>query len=185
VSSLRFRVVRGRERREMAEAWGLADCGGAMVCSRPGRPGIPQRRCHTHPDSNRRAQSRLCHSSSRPVSRRHRNRCTRALHIARHWCIRCRCYRNHSFRHSRHHRRFFQYNWERRVQNTRLRSGRVDAELAEIRQGRSDQDSSPCPTPPQSHAQTPAASRHMHRLPRWRGAGSSNRRRGRRRCRST
>ena len=56
---------------------------------------------------------------------------------------------------------------------------------AEIRQGRSDQDSSPCPTQPQSHAQTPAASRHMHRLPRWLGAGSSNRRRGRRRCRST
>ena len=57
--------------------------------------------------------------------------------------------------------------------------------LAEIRQGRSDQDSSPCPTQPQSHAQTPAASRHMHRLPRWLGAGSSSRKRGRRRCRST
>ena len=57
--------------------------------------------------------------------------------------------------------------------------------LAEIRQGRSDQDSSPCPTQPQSHAQTPAASRHMHRLPRWLGAGSSNRKRGRRRHRST
>ena len=57
--------------------------------------------------------------------------------------------------------------------------------LTEIRLGRSDQDSSPCPTPPRSHAQTPAASRHMHRLPQWLGAGSSNRRRGRRRCRST
>ena len=47
---------------------------------------------------------------------------------------------------------------------------------AELRQGRSDQDSSPCPTLPQSHAQTPAASLHMRRLPRRPGAGSSNRR---------
>ncbi len=47
---------------------------------------------------------------------------------------------------------------------------------AEIRQGRSDRDSSPCPTQPRSHAQTPLSSRHMHRLPRWLGAGSSNRR---------
>ena len=43
---------------------------------------------------------------------------------------------------------------------------------AEIMQGRSDRASSPCPTPPQSRAQTPAGSRHMHRLPRWPGAGS-------------
>ncbi len=56
---------------------------------------------------------------------------------------------------------------------------------ADLDQGRSDQDSSPCPTQPQSHAQTPAAIRHMHRLPRWLEAGSSNQRRGRRRCRST
>ena len=56
---------------------------------------------------------------------------------------------------------------------------------AEIRPGRSDRDSSPCPTPPQSPAQTSAAHRHRRRLPRWRGVGSSNRRRGQRRCRST
>ena len=57
--------------------------------------------------------------------------------------------------------------------------------LDEIKQGRSDRDSSPCPTQPQSHAQTPARRRHMHRLPRWLGAENSNRRRGQRRCRST
>ena len=59
------------------------------------------------------------------------------------------------------------------------------AHLAGIRQGRSDRDSSPCPTPPRSRARTPAASRHRRRLPRSLGAGSSNRRRGRPGCRST
>src|SRR5262249_10286049 len=62
--------------------------------------------------------------------------------------------------------------------------GRV-ALLTRSRKGRSGQDPSPSPTQPQSHAETPAASRRMRRLPRWRGAESSNRRRGRRRCRST
>ncbi len=56
---------------------------------------------------------------------------------------------------------------------------------ADLDQGRSDQDSSPCPTQPQSHVQTPAASRHRRRLPRWLEAGSSNQRRGRRRCQCT
>ena len=47
---------------------------------------------------------------------------------------------------------------------------------AEIKPGRSDRDPSPCPTHPQSHAQTPVARHHTRRLPRWLGAGSSNRR---------
>ena len=54
-----------------------------------------------------------------------------------------------------------------------------------ITQGRSDQGSSPCSRPPRSPARTPSASRCTHRLPRWPGAGSSNRRRGPRRCPST
>ena len=54
-----------------------------------------------------------------------------------------------------------------------------------IRQGRSDQDSSPCARQPRSHARTPAASRHMRRLPRALGVRSSNRRPGLPWCRST
>jgi hypothetical protein len=57
--------------------------------------------------------------------------------------------------------------------------------LTRPRHGRSGQDSSLCPTQPRSHAQTAAASRRMHRLPRWLGAANSNRRQGRRRRRST
>src|SRR5438105_7517659 len=45
-----------------------------------------------------------------------------------------------------------------------------------IGQGRSDQDSSPWSTRPQSLSQTPPSRRHMHRLPRGLGAGSANRR---------
>ena len=56
---------------------------------------------------------------------------------------------------------------------------------AELRQDRSDQGSSPCSTPPRSPSQTPPSSRHMHRLPRLPGAGSSNRRPGRHGYRST
>ena len=48
---------------------------------------------------------------------------------------------------------------------------------AELRQGRSDQGSSPCSRTPQSHPRTPAASRCRHRLPPGLGAGSWNRRR--------
>jgi hypothetical protein len=59
------------------------------------------------------------------------------------------------------------------------------APLTHRRQGRSGQGSSPCPTQPRSRAQTTAASRRRHRLPRWRGAGSWNRRRGLRRRPST
>ena len=51
--------------------------------------------------------------------------------------------------------------------------------------GRSDQDSSPCSRPPQSHARTPAASRWMRGLLRGLGAGSSSQRRDRQRCPST
>ncbi len=47
---------------------------------------------------------------------------------------------------------------------------------SEIRPGRSDRGSSPCPRQPRSHAQTPPASCHMRRLPRSPGAGSSTRR---------
>ena len=50
-----------------------------------------------------------------------------------------------------------------------------------IRRGRSDRGSSPCPTPPRSHARTSPSSRHMRRPPRALGAGSARRRRGRRR----
>src|SRR4029077_1943632 len=57
--------------------------------------------------------------------------------------------------------------------------------FVEFRQGRSDQDSLPCSTQPRSPSQTPLSSRHMHRLPRLLGAGSSNRRGDRRACRST
>ena len=56
---------------------------------------------------------------------------------------------------------------------------------SEITQGRSDQGSSPCSRPPQSHARTPAASRCTHGLPQGLGAGSSNQRRDQRRCPST
>src|SRR5208337_1197448 len=56
---------------------------------------------------------------------------------------------------------------------------------AELRQGRSDQGSSPCSTQPRSPSQTPAASRCTHRLPRGLGAGSWNRRRDQRQCPST
>src|ERR1700693_4359367 len=56
---------------------------------------------------------------------------------------------------------------------------------AELRQGRSDQGSSPCSRTPQSHARTPARSRCIRRLPRGLGAGSGNRRRDQRRSLST
>ena len=54
-----------------------------------------------------------------------------------------------------------------------------------ISRGRSDRCSSPCSTPPRSHARTSPSSRAVRRPPRWLGAGSSSRRRGRRRCRFT
>jgi hypothetical protein len=57
--------------------------------------------------------------------------------------------------------------------------------FAAVRQGRSDQGSSPCSTQPRSPSQTPASSRHRHRLLRLPGAESSNRRQDRRACRST
>jgi hypothetical protein len=56
---------------------------------------------------------------------------------------------------------------------------------AELRQGRSDQGSSPCSMPPRSPSQTPPSSRRMRRPPRLPGAESSNRRQGRHGCRST
>ncbi len=55
----------------------------------------------------------------------------------------------------------------------------------EIMRDRSGQDSSPCSRPPQNPARTPAARRHMHRLPQGLGAESSNRRQDRQRCPST
>src|SRR5579872_6320907 len=61
----------------------------------------------------------------------------------------------------------------------RLRKCRV------LRQGRSDQGSSPCSMPPQSHARTPAASHCTHRLPRGLGAENWNRRRDQRQYPST
>ena len=56
---------------------------------------------------------------------------------------------------------------------------------AAIRRGRSDRDSSPCPTPPRSLSQTSPSSPRMHRLPQALAAGSANRRSGRHGCRST
>ena len=56
---------------------------------------------------------------------------------------------------------------------------------AELRQGHSDQGSSPCSTQPRSPSQTPSSSHHMHRLLRLLGAGSLNRRQGRHGCPTT
>jgi hypothetical protein len=54
-----------------------------------------------------------------------------------------------------------------------------------IRQGRIGRDSSPCPMRRRSHGRTSPSRHRMRRPPRGLGAGSSNRRRGRRRWRST
>jgi len=54
-----------------------------------------------------------------------------------------------------------------------------------LRRGRSDQGSSPCPRPLQSHGQTSSARPNLHRLLPEPGAGSLNRRSDRRACRST
>lgn len=51
--------------------------------------------------------------------------------------------------------------------------------------GRTDPGSSPCPTPPRSHARTSRPRPWTRRPPRGLGGGSPNRRRGRRRWRST
>ena len=56
---------------------------------------------------------------------------------------------------------------------------------AELRQGRSDRDSSPCSTRPRSLSRTSPLSPRTHRLPRGRAARSSNRRSGRHGWRST
>ena len=55
----------------------------------------------------------------------------------------------------------------------------------ELRQGRSDQGSSPCSTQRRSPSQTPPSSRYRHRPPQLPGVGSSNRRQGRHEYRST
>ena len=67
----------------------------------------------------------------------------------------------------------------------RERRGEAAPRPYTVRQGRSDQGSSPCSTPPRSPSQTPSSSRHRHRIPRWLGAGRWNRRQDRHECRST
>ena len=57
--------------------------------------------------------------------------------------------------------------------------------FAQLRQGRSDQGSSPCSTQPRTLSQTPPSSRYSHRLLRLPGAGSSSQTADRRACRST
>src|ERR1700733_8246591 len=57
--------------------------------------------------------------------------------------------------------------------------------FADLRQGRSDQGSSPCSTPPRSPSPTPPSSRYTGRLLLLLGAGSSNRRGDRPASRST